>query len=96
MQFMRQHTQPAISLSVRVRADVRDQLEELAEATGRTKSYLAAEAIEIYLSTQSWQIKSIEKAVEKANSKKARFIEHKKVSDWLNSWGTENEEEPPV
>lgn len=86
---------PAVTLSVRVPAEARDQLEELAQATGRTKSFLAAEAIEYYLAAQNWQIKAIEKSVKKADSKKAKFISHQKVSDWLETWGNENEQEPP-
>lgn len=87
--------QPAVTLSVRVPSKARDQLEELANATGRTKSFLAAEAIECYLATQNWQVKAIEKSVKKADSKKAKFIDHKKVSDWLNSWGSEDEKDAP-
>lgn len=43
------HSHPAITLSVRVPPESRDQLEELANATGRSKSFLAADAIECYL-----------------------------------------------
>ena len=86
---------PAVTLSVRIPSEARNQLEELAHSTGRTKSFLAAEAIEYYLATQHWQIKAIEKAVKKADSKKAKFVSHEKVTDWLNSWGNENEQEPP-
>ncbi len=86
---------PAVTLSVRVSTKARDQLEDLADATGRTKSFLAAEAIEYYLEAHAWQVKSIEKSVKKANSKNAKFIEHQNVSDWLNSWGSDEEKEPP-
>ena len=86
---------PTVTLSVRILPESRDQLEELANATGRSKSFLAAEAIECYLAMHSWQVKAIEKSVIKADSKKAKFIKHEKVSDWLNSWGSEKEQEPP-
>lgn len=89
------HSHPAVTLSIRVPIEARDQLEELANATGRSKSYLAAEAIENYLATQAWQVKAVEKALKKANSKKAKFINHQDVSDWLNSWGTDDEKAPP-
>lgn len=89
------HSNPAVTLSIRVPSEARDQLEELANVTGRTKSFLAAEAIECYLATQNWQIKAIEKSIKKADSKKSKFITHQKVSDWLNSWGNEDEQEPP-
>lgn len=86
---------PAVTLSVRVPAEARDQLEQLAEATGRTKSFLAAEALEHYLSIQNWQIKMIKQSMKKADSKKAKFTSHQEVSDWLSTWGNKNEENPP-
>lgn len=89
------HSHPAITLSLRVQPEIRDQLEELAEATGRTKSFLASEALEYYIATQAWQIQATEKAFKKTNSKNAKFIKHEKVVAWLNSWGSKNEKEPP-
>ncbi len=86
---------PAVTLSVRIAPKSRDQLEDLALATGRSKSFLAAEAIEQYLVLHAWQVKAIEKSLKKANRKKAKFIKHEKVSDWLNSWGSKKEQEPP-
>lgn len=88
-------SQPAVTLSVRVPSKARDQLENLANATGRTKSFLAAEAIACYLESQAWQVMAIRKSLRKANSKKAKFINHQSVSDWLTSWGNAQEKEPP-
>lgn len=82
-------SQAAITLSVRISPKTRTELEELATATGRTKSFLAAEAIEDYLTTQAWQVTAIENAVKKANSKQAKFIDHEEVVAWLNTWGRE-------
>ena len=89
------HSHPAVTLSVRVPPEARDQLEELACATGRSKSFLAAEAIEYYLAMNSWQIKEIEKSLKNADSDNAKFIKHEEVTEWLNSWGTDKELEPP-
>jgi predicted transcriptional regulator len=85
----------AVTLSIRVSSDAREQLDELADATGRTKSFLAAEAIEHYLAIQSWQVQGIKNAVKKASSKDAKFIEHDKVVDWLESWGHKHEKDMP-
>lgn len=85
----------AVPLSVRVSPEVRDDLEALADATGRTKSFLAAEAIRLYVEAQSWQIKAVEKAVKKANSKKAKWADQDDVSDWLMSWGSKSEGKKP-
>lgn len=92
---MSHSSHPAVILSVRIQSEARDQLEALAQVTGRTKSFLAAEAIEHYLSAQAWQINAIEKSLKKANSRQAKFIDHQKISDWLNSWGSKKEQEPP-
>lgn len=62
-------THSAVTLNVRVPPEVRDQLEELADATGRTKSFLAAEAIECYRAMHARQAKSIEKASKRTASK---------------------------
>ena len=92
------HTQPphqAVTLSVRIQPEARDQLEILAHATGRTKSFLAAEAIEQYMSIHTWQINSINQSIKNADGKNSYFIEHEQVLAWLASWGDDNEQEPP-
>ena len=66
-----QHSHQAVTLSVRIQPEARDQLEILAHATGRTKSFLAAEAIEHYLSIQTWQINDINKSIKNADGKDA-------------------------
>ena len=80
---MRHSSQPAVTLSVRVSSNTRLQREN----TGRTKPFLAAEAIEFYLSTQIWQVQAIEAALKKANNSNTHFVAHQRVADWLNSWG---------
>jgi len=89
------HPHQAVTLSVRIQPEAREQLETLAHATGRTKSFLAAEAIEHYLSMQTWQINGIKKSIKKANDKNATFIEHEQVLTWLASWGDDKEQDPP-
>jgi predicted transcriptional regulator len=89
------HSQAAVTLSIRIDPEFRDQLEELADATGRSKSFLAAEAIEHYLAMHAWQVKAIEKSLKHADSKKAKFTKHEEVSSWLDSWGNEKEKDPP-
>src|SRR3990167_5781063 len=92
---MTHHQHQAVTLSVRIQPEARDQLEDLAHATGRTKSFLAAEAIEHYLSIQTWQISSIKQSIKKADSKDAYFVEHEQVLGWLESWGNDKEQDPP-
>lgn len=92
--FKRKHSMT--TLSVRVPPKIIDQLETLSDSTRRTKSFLAAEAIENYLAVQAWQVNAIKKSLKKADSGKANFISHDKVAAWIDSWGTENELEAPL
>lgn len=54
-------------LTLRVSNKTKTKLNKLAEATQRSKSYLAAEAIERYLEVEAWQIKEIKQAVKEAD-----------------------------
>ncbi len=54
-------------LTLRVSNKTKTKLNKLAEATQRSKSYLAAEAIERYLEVEAWQIKEIQQAIKEAN-----------------------------
>ena len=82
---------PAVTLSIRVLPEMREQLEALADATGRTKSFLASEALVVYLANQAWQVEAIRAAVNKADSGKAKFITHNEVADWVDSWEDDDE-----
>ena len=43
-------------------------LDKLSQATKRSKSFLAAEAIERYLEVEAWQIKKIEQTIKEADA----------------------------
>lgn len=49
--------------SLRLPKDTKTRLEELAKATGRTKAFLAQDAIEKYLELESWQINAIRQGI---------------------------------
>jgi RHH-type transcriptional regulator, rel operon repressor / antitoxin RelB len=54
-------------LTLRLNNDTKDKLDKLANATQRTKSFLAAEAINRYLEIEAWQIAEIEQAMIEAD-----------------------------
>jgi len=64
---MAQPVQDSATISVRVPTEMRQRLERLAEATGRSKSYLATEALREYLRREAWQVAAIKKGVEAAD-----------------------------
>lgn len=48
------------TLNIRIPTQLHCQLEELTKATGRSKSFLANEALESYLAYQTWQLAQVE------------------------------------
>ncbi len=55
-------------MSLRIPDEIADTLANLAKATGRTKSYLAVDALREYLAREAWQIEEIEKALKEADA----------------------------
>ena len=55
-------------LTVRLAAKVHKRLASLAKATGRTKSFLAGEAINQYLDVEAWQIAEIQQGLKEADA----------------------------
>lgn len=55
------------TINVRLPAELYQQLEDLAQATARTKSFVTLEALSSYLAAQSWQVQDIQAALEDAD-----------------------------
>lgn len=67
--------------SLRLPEGTKSRLEELAAATGRTKAFLAIDAIEKYLEIESWQIRAIQDGIKDIDEGKVLPIEDVK-RDW--------------
>jgi predicted transcriptional regulator len=72
-------------LSVHTRPETKRKLEALARATKRTKSALANEALEQYVSHQEWLIREIERGVAAADA--GELVEDAEVEAWFRSIG---------
>ena len=81
------------TLSVRIQADTKKQLEALAKRARRSKSFLAAEAIAAFVEAESWQLDEIQAAVKELDHR--RGVPHKEVAAWLRSWGKTRERKAP-
>lgn len=81
------------TFTVRVDQTVKKRLEKLAESTGRSRSYLAAEAINEYLDVNEWQVSGIKQAM--ASLDRGESIGHEHVKDWVGSWGSQSERPIP-
>jgi predicted transcriptional regulator len=72
------------TMTVRMSQETKSRLNQLAEATNRTKSYLLDQAIIDYLSIHEWQALETKKAVNLANSPHAEWIDHQSIkSKWI-------------
>ena len=89
----RESTKPSATFTVRVDETDKQRLEALARSTGRSRSFLAAEAIAEYLAVNEWQIAGIKAAME--DLERGERIEHEAVRKWVESWGEEDELKPP-
>ena len=78
------------TLSIRIDAETKKRLEALSK---RSKSFLAADAIDSYAEADEWQLGEVQAGIEDLDS--GRDVDHEKVSKWLKSWGKRGETKAP-
>lgn len=82
--------------SIRLQPEVQEPLENLSKKLDRSKNYLINQAIKEFLERKSLDEKRWTETMEAIDSvKSGKLIDEKNVNDWLDSWGSENELEPP-
>ncbi len=72
------------TFTVRVDTTARERLEALAKSTGRSRSFLAADAINEYLDINEWQVAGIKAAIASVDAKGG--VVHSTVKAWAGSW----------
>jgi RHH-type rel operon transcriptional repressor/antitoxin RelB len=77
------------TVTVRLDKSVKKRLEAAAARVRRSKSFVAAEAIEEYLAIQDWQIAAIKKGIDEAD--RGATVPHERVKAWAKSLGTRRE-----
>jgi RHH-type rel operon transcriptional repressor/antitoxin RelB len=81
------------TFTVRVEPDVKKRLEKLAKSTGRSRSFLAAEALNEYLAVNEWQVAGVKRAIN--SIERGEGFSHKEVRGWVNSWDRKHERPAP-
>ncbi|MBX9846810.1 MAG: CopG family ribbon-helix-helix protein [Xanthobacteraceae bacterium] len=84
---------PSSTFTVRVDTAVKKRLEKLAKSTGRSRSFLTAEAISEYVDANEWQVAGVKRAIESMD--RGEGISHDQVVKWVRSWGNDKEEPRP-
>jgi RHH-type rel operon transcriptional repressor/antitoxin RelB len=71
-------------LTVRLEPELTEQLDKLAKATQRSRSFLIAEAVREYIALNEWQIEEIKKALVEADS--GDFATDQEVQQTIEKW----------
>lgn len=74
------------TFTVRIDASQIKRLEALAESTGRSRSYLAADAINAYLDVNEWQVAGIKKAIASMDANGGVALAD--VKAWVGTWNS--------
>ena len=72
------------TMTIRVDPELKTRLEQLAETTHRSKSFLAAEAIREFVEQNEWQLKEIQLAITEADA--GDFASENEVNDLFRKW----------
>ena len=81
------------TFTVRVDSAIKRRLEKLAKSTGRSRSFLAAEAIGEFVDVNEWQIAGIKSAMQSLD--RGEGVAHEQVKQWVRSWGGRKERPAP-
>lgn len=72
-------------MSLRLPDEIADTLANLAKATGRSKSFLAVDALREYLAREAWQINEIQQALKEADA--GDFASPDELKAIADKWG---------
>ena len=76
------------AISFRISSKKVDELERLAKATDRPRSWHIEQALDSYLDVQAWQIAQIEKSMAEMDA--GQGIPHEEIKKELLNWGKGN------
>ena len=75
------------TMTIRLEPELKQRLDQLAKATHRSKSFLAAEALRDFVELNEWQVQEIQSALKEADS--GDFASNQTVNKTLNKWGVD-------
>ncbi len=75
------------TMTIRLDDDLKEQLERLAAATQRSKSFLASEAIREFIELNEWQVQEIQQATKEADA--GEFASDGEVKQTFAKWGVD-------
>lgn len=73
------------TMTIRLEPELKSRLDQLAEATHRSKSFLAAEAIRDFVELNEWQVQEIKDGLKEADD--GDFATDDAVNKTFRKWG---------
>jgi len=73
------------TMTIRLDPELKTRLDQLAEATHRSKSFLAAEAIRDFIELNEWQVQEIKDGLKEADN--GDFATDNVVKKTFRKWG---------
>lgn len=82
--------------TVRLQAETEQRLEALASKLHRSKGWVINQALAEYIEKQQREQERWQQTLDAMESAaQGKVVEASEVHSWLNSWGTENEQDAP-
>lgn len=72
------------TMTIRLDPELKRRLDQLAQATQRSKSFLAAQALRDFIELNEWQIQEITDAIKEADN--GDFAGNKEVDQFIAKW----------
>ena len=82
-------TQSTTTMTIRLEPELKARLDKLSEATHRSRSFLAAEAVREFIEINEWQIREIKEAVKEADAED--FASDQEIRAVSNKWGVDGD-----
>jgi len=79
----------SLPVSVRLAPELNEQINAIAAALDRPKSWVIEHALRDFVAIQAWQLAAIEEGIKAADE--GRVVDHEDVAAWVQSWGRPDE-----
>ncbi len=75
------------NVTIRIESGLKKSLDKLAKATGRSRAFLAQDALRQYLEEQAWQVAEIKQAIKEADA--GEFATEAQVKTVRTKWSAD-------
>lgn len=82
-----------VLISAQIEKSIKDDLRELCKRTHRSQSDCVGKALADFLAREREHTERVQEGIDAAN--RGEMIDDETIDEWLSSWGTENELQPP-